>query len=47
MLYLLAICLTSLVDLSIYYTNSSKPIYPVTQIVLTLLYSRDPTLEEV
>jgi len=35
---LLAICSTSLVNLSIYYTNARKPIYPVTRIVLTLSY---------
>ena len=35
---LLAICSTSLVNLSIYDTNPRKSIYPVTRIVLTLSY---------
>jgi len=35
---LLAICSASLVNLSIYYINPRKPIYPVTRIVLTLSY---------
>jgi len=39
---LLAICSTSLVNLSIYYTNARKPIYPVTRIVLTLSYYSTP-----
>jgi len=34
---LLAICATSLVNLSIYFINS-KPIYPVTRVVVTLLH---------
>jgi len=33
---LLAICSTSLVNISIYYTNARKSIYPVTRVVLTL-----------
>jgi len=34
----LASCSTLLVDLSIYYINSSKYIYPITRVVLTLSY---------
>jgi len=41
---LLAICSTSLVNLSIYYTNARKPIYRVTRIVLTLSYYSTPEL---
>ena len=41
---LLAICSTSLVDLSIYYINFSEYIYPVTRVVLTLSYYSVPEL---
>ena len=41
---LLAICSTSLVNLSIYYINPRKPIYRVTRIVLTLSYYSTPEL---
>jgi len=35
---LLTICSTSLVNMSIYYTNARKSIYPVSRVVLTLSY---------
>ena len=37
--YVLTSCSTSLVNLSIYYLNPCKPMYPFARIVLTLLYS--------